>query len=133
MPKQKTAAELRAENRLLRRGHIAQSIASIIGDVSRYGAICFVAWCVYASIDALAGQQTNADVFISFLADVKVSEALAYIFGASGLVLAYRERRLRQRTVEHVQGRNQTREKAIDPGRTSSQLTPKGETNPRDL
>ena len=133
MPRNKSAAELRAENRLLRQVRTAQTIASIVGDFFRYGTIAFVAWCFYASIKALAGQQTNANVFLSFFADFRISEVLAYIFGTGGVLLAYRERRLRQKTVKHVQGRNQQREKEIDPGRTSSQLTPTGETNPRDL
>jgi hypothetical protein len=134
MPRRKkTAAELKAENTVLRRGNIAQAVASVFINLIRWAAVSFVAWCVYSSIKVLSGQQTEANIAISFLGNVKISEALAYALTGGSIIYAYRERRLRQKTVERVQTRVQRLESERDPRRTSSRLTPRGETHPRDI
>jgi hypothetical protein len=108
------------------------AVASVFNNVIRFAALCILAYFVYASIAVLAGKQTDANIGVSFLGNLTVSQSLAYIFGGGGLVYGFRERALRQRTVERLQRRIQELEAAQDPARTSSKLTPKGETHPRD-
>jgi hypothetical protein len=98
----------------------------------KYGCILGIVYFIYLSIAALAGQVTLASIGISILGNVTVSDAVAYIFGGGGIIYGLNERRVRKSTVERVQGRNVSLEKRLDPGRTSSQLTPRGDTHPDD-
>jgi hypothetical protein len=79
---------------------------------------------------ALAGRETLVSLYVSFLSDIKVVVSFA-LAGFAGL-WAIVERRLRYRKVEQLHGRIKDLESAIDPNRTSSHLTPKGKTNPKD-
>jgi hypothetical protein len=128
----KSKAALEAENRLLRRSDNAMAVASVFNNLIRFGALCFLAYCTYLTIAALAGKETDASIGISFLGNITVSQSFAYIFGAGGVVYGFRERALRQRTIERLQRRVQELEAAQDPSRTSSKLTPRGETRPQD-
>lgn len=98
----------------------------------KWGAVSWIAYCFYLCILALAGKTTLAEIIIRFFANIGVSESLAYVLGGGGLIYGIRERRLRQRTVKRLQPRIQQLEEIIDPKRSSSGLTPLGETDPRD-
>lgn len=79
-------------------------------------------------VEAIAGQTTN--FHFSVFADLKFAASIT-VAGLS-VVWALRERWLRHRKVEQLQGRIRELEMRIDPHRSSSGLTPKGQTNPRD-
>lgn len=79
----------------------------------------------------LAGETTKIAFELSVLADVKF--ALTLTLAGCAAAWAVTERVLRYRKVESMQGRIRDLEKMIDPNRTSSGLTPKGKTNPRDI
>lgn len=81
-------------------------------------------------LGAIAGKETVVALKLSFLADIKFAIAVSLAGMASVWALA--ERWLRHRKVESMQGRIKELELAIDPKRTSSGLTPKGKTNPKD-
>ena len=81
---------------------------------------------------SLAGKTTFADIGINFLADIRVSETLAWIFGGSCAAYGWHQRALRKKTVERLQQRVVKFESEKDSGRTSSQLTTRGSTNPED-
>jgi hypothetical protein len=88
--------------------------------------------CVYVSRDflsALAGKETILAVKLAFLGDIKFAAAVSVAGMAS--VWAAAERWLRHRDVEKMQGRIRDFE-LRDKNRTTSGLTPKGKTNPRD-
>jgi hypothetical protein len=128
----KTAAELKAENRLLLRGHISVAISSVVNTAIPWIAAVLLARYAYMSIDALAGQKTTADIGIKFLGDLKVSQSLFYLFGAGGIAYGLNQRKLRKKTIEHISERVQRHEREIDPKRSSSKLTKRGETRPED-
>ena len=130
--KKKTAPELQIENRMLRRYRTMEAIVSVINNLVRWGGLVAIAYFTYLSVTALAGQRTIADIGIKFLADVRVSEALAWLFGGSGIAYGLRQRKLRRDTVERIQGRVQRFETNVDPRRTTSKLTTRGETRPED-
>jgi hypothetical protein len=131
--KKKTLADYKAENRILRRTHISVSIASVINTLIRWAGIVGIVYCIYLSINALAGRQTIANIAVNFLGSLTVSKSVAYILGGGGVIYGVAERKLRQRTIKRLQGRIQQLETARDPKRTSSRLTERGETNPSDL
>jgi hypothetical protein len=133
VPKAKTAAELRAENRILRQTHISQSIASVINTAIRWGAVTLWVYCGYLSVDSLAGKETEANILVKFLGNLSISQGLAYALAGASILYGMRERRLRKKTVERIHPRVQQLEKGRDPRRTSSHLTPTGETNPKDV
>lgn len=85
----------------------------------------------FLSIDSIAGKTTAISVMVEALADLKVSLSIAL----TGLAIAWAaiERYLRHRKTEQLQGRIKELEQRLDPKRTSSGLTPRGSTNPRDI
>jgi len=84
------------------------------------------------ALSDFAGQVTSVTLTaaLSVIADVKLAVSLALAGGAAiwGLI----ERKLRHRKVEYLQARIRDLETARDPKRSSSGLTPKGQTHPRD-
>ncbi|WP_295815120.1 hypothetical protein [uncultured Nitratireductor sp.] len=82
------------------------------------------------AVVALAGEETSVSLLISVLADVK----FAFTLTLAGAAVAWAavERHLRHRKVEQMQGRIKELELKLDPGRSSSGLTPQGKTNPGD-
>ncbi len=125
-------ADVKAESRYIRQSRITHAITTTITTIAKYGTLLGIAYCMYLSIAVLAGKTTLANIGISFLGNVKISEAVAWLFGVSGVAFGYKQRQLRRKTVEHLQTRNIEIEQQIDPNRTSSTLTPRGDTNPRD-
>lgn len=132
MAKKKTAAELLAENRILRRGNLATSINNVLVNMIRWGALVLIFRYGYLSISALAGKATLASIGVEFLGNLTISQTLAYVLGAGGVLYGIGERGLRRRTVKRLGPQRKALEASIDPKRTSSNLTEKGETNPED-
>ncbi len=133
MQKAKTAAELRAENQLLREMRTREGIVSVINNLIRWVGGVLIAYFGYRTVAVLAGQHTAADIGVKILADVRVSEAVAWIFGGSGIAYGWRQRKLRRDTVERIQTRVESFEQSVDPGRSSSQLTKRGDTRAEDV
>ncbi len=132
MAKQKTRAELEAELRFLRRERASRDIASAVNAGIRWGGVVLIARYGYLSIDALAGHQTAANIIVNFLGNFHVSEGLAWLLTAGGATYGLGQNRLRKRIVEHLHGRIRELEERVDPQRSSSNLTPSGDTRPED-
>jgi hypothetical protein len=94
----------------------------------------FVVWCLYLSVDSIAGKTTAFQAAItvgfSLLWDIRL--VVAFSLAGATTIWAVAERWLRHRKVNYLQGRIKDLELNIDPGRTTSGLTTKGRTNPRD-
>ncbi len=88
------------------------------------GAACFIAYMSFRSVDALAGKITFASLGASFIGDVRINEALAWLLAG--------ERRLRRKHIERTAPQISELESRIDPNRTSSRLTPRGTTRRED-
>lgn len=132
----RTKEQLLADNEFLRRGGWAEQIGPTVRLALSVVCILGVA---YIAKDAaigvareLAGKETNANVVWSFLNDFRVSILFGWGVGAAGVLYGLKERRLRKRTVERLARRVADFEIQHDKGRTSSQLTPRGDTNPED-
>jgi hypothetical protein len=96
--------------------------------------LCSVAIAAFIWLTArsLAGKMTFAQIGMSLLGDLKISDGVAYMFGAGGVGYGYKERRLRQRTIERLSSRIEDLEKGKDPRRSSSNLTKRGTTRQGD-
>lgn len=141
MGKQKKSREdLAAENRYLRKGKTAESIASVLNNGIRWIGITATTYFVFKSIKVLAGKETYADINVSaILATPKalnllpwILPALGFVVGICGIVYGVNQKKLRQDTVERLQGRIKDLEKTLDPKRTSSGLTQRGQTRLED-
>ncbi|MFZ2004181.1 MAG: hypothetical protein WAV02_03800 [Stellaceae bacterium] len=110
--------------------HRVDQLYSTIRAALRYSTLAFGFWCLYLAIDSIAGKTTAFTMALSILWDVR----LVFAFSVAGLstIWAIAERKLRQRKVAYMQGRIKDLETKIDPQRSSSGLTEKGRTNPRD-
>jgi hypothetical protein len=113
------------------------TIGNNLNQLFRWGGIVA---CVYFGgkywITPLAGKTTLADIVIGLSTPEKVSywaNVVFLIIGLLGVAYGGRQRKLRRNTVSRLQTRNQELEKMLDQGRTSSELTPRGETRPEDM
>lgn len=128
----RTVPELEAENRFLRKRGRAEAVTSVINNVIRWGGLVWVASYAYRAVEALAGQRTVADLGLRFLTDVRVSTLAAWLVGASAVMYGWRQRGLRRSAIERMSSRIQELERQFDHKRSSSRLTPRGDTHPRD-
>ena len=83
---------------------------------------------IYLPSKALAGKGTFADIGIKVLGDLTISQTVSYAFGIAGVAYGLRAQRLRRTATERLTERGRALEQRIDPGRTSSGLTPWGTT-----
>ena len=128
MVNRKTAAVLRVENRMLRRSYWTEAVTSVLTTGIWAGAAVLVARYFYLIVAALAGDRTVADIGIRVLADVSFSVILPVAFGIGGILYGRLQRKLRKATVERLAPRSQELEQRLDPERSSSGLTSKGDT-----
>lgn len=115
--------------------HISQLIdvvGSIVHRLIPWGGLVLVSYFWTSAITTLAGKHTIADIGIRMLADVKISEAVAYILGLGGIGYGIGQRKIRRDTIEREHRRVQELERRLDPNRTSSMLTLRGTTRPED-
>lgn len=126
--RKKTAAELRAENRILRDTRWVQAATSIVNTVVRWGAAVWIASYLYRSVVVLAGETTVADFGLRVLGDLQVSTALAWVVAVCGAGYGTWERRVRKKAIERLTPRHRDLERQLDPRRTSSGLTPRGDS-----
>lgn len=115
-------AALERERAALRYG-LARTVVRTAGAVF---AVCYGREIIIA----LAGRETYLGLKVAFLGDIKVE--IAFVLTGFASLWVAGERILRHRKVEALQGRIKQLETQIDQKRTSSGLTPKGITNPRD-
>jgi len=101
-----------------------------------------LAWIGFLAIDSLAGKITYANISIQGSIQEACDQAISYtgawilllsiIVGIFGIVYGRRQASLRKSTVERLTAQITILEKIVDPGRSSSQLTTRGETAERD-
>ena len=87
--------------------------------------ICYLCMDI---LSTFAGRTT--EIMVSVLGKLEIAASLALAGGCA--VWAILERIVRKRTIKRLTERTQKLEKAIDPRRSSSGLTPTGSTHPRD-
>lgn len=146
MSSKKSRADLEAENKFLRSGRRAENIASIINTLIRWGGVVATTFFVFRSIAVLSGKETNANINLSTVLSIITSNAankssfswgifslVEFLVGCGGIAYGIRQKRLKQRYIAYRSQRYEYLEKRIDPKRTSSMLTSKGDTRPEDM
>lgn len=100
----------------------------------KWGAAAFGFWCVKEGWVLSAGTITIADLNASLKFETLSSWTcpLLIVFGVGGIFYGRRQAKLRKDTVERLHPYQEKYEKSIDPNRSSSRLTPRGETRPED-
>lgn len=125
-------SKLRAENDFLRKTRIAEGIIQAVLALIRWGAIVGIVYFFSEAMQGLAGSSTQAKLDLSLLANFNFSVTIAWISALAGIAYGLLQRHLRRNTVERLQGRVRELEQRIDPGRSSSKLTERGDTRPED-
>lgn len=102
--------------------------------VTKWGAICYIAYLAKESIVALAGNSTVVDVALNFLLDTAPGNTVtvSVSFGVVAVFYGLAERRLRERRTHQMGSRITELESKIDPHRSSSGLDPMGKPLARD-
>ena len=104
-----------------------QQRAKLLALAIRFAVLGFIVYCAGDAVKALAGQTTVTQIFVKLLSNQGFSNALAWLFGVSGVGYGYRERRLRHQDTKRLAERVRRYETAIDPGRRSSRLDSQGD------
>ena len=112
---------------------ITGAIVSVVNNMVKWGGLLGISYFVYRTIQSLAGEHTIANIAIRIITNLKINQWLAYVIGIAGIGYGCMQKRSRKRTIEHLSERKEELEKMLDPKRTSSMLTKRGETNPEDM
>jgi hypothetical protein len=86
----------------------------------------------YRSIEALAGTETTSNIVLKLVTELKADKYIAYIFGFAGVGYGVGERVLRRKTVKRLHPRIKDLELKLDAHRSTSRLSPTGDTRPED-
>ncbi len=132
MAAKKSKGQLEAELKVLRQSRNSEGVVQVLISLFRWVGIVLIVRYAYLGIEALAGKSTLADIGVNFLTDINVSVALAWAAGFGGMVYGIKQRELRKDTIERLVGRIKQLEDEVDPNRTSSNLTKRGDTRPED-
>ncbi len=100
--------------------------------VIKYGSLALVAAFAYGAIAVLAGKHTFAQIGVRFLGDIRIANSIGYVVGGTGLLYGWRQKKLKEDTIQKFAPRIRDLETAIDPQRSSSGLTERGRTRPED-
>ena len=130
--KPRSYEELLAEVRFLRANQKGDAWARVAEVFIKWAGAVGIALCVRYGVGDLAGKTTVSELLLRFVGNLEISKSFAYLFGSGGILLWLRERGIRKKSTERMQSRSVKLEQQLDPGRSSSQLTPRGETNPAD-
>ena len=107
-------------------------VFDLLKDLVKYGSYIWLGYWAYLSVEALAGKLTLTDIAISYFTSAENDHGAPWWVALVSLVWALYERRFRLRKTESMSDYIKELEKRLDPKRTSSNLLPTGETNPKD-
>lgn len=114
------------------RDAIMMKVLSLVGEGMKY-----VTWFALAKVGldavrALAGLDTKAQFILGWFTSADNDFGMPWVIAIGALILARRERTLRRNKTEQMQSHILSLETRLDPRRSSSGLTPTGDSNPED-
>jgi hypothetical protein len=136
--------QLIAENKALKAQLRANNISRVLRDLIKYGGYVGISNFVYKSIAALSGKVTIADLGLKVDGDFVTVECkfaiitgltvggIGLIVGLLGAIYGRSQRKLRQDVIESKSTRIRELEALIDPSRSTSNLTVRGDTRKED-
>ncbi len=137
---QKEITDLKIENAVLKerldsiqKNNWINTLGSVTEIFFKYITFITGLICIPVSLYLLAGKDTNANIVISFLAKITIRETLAWTGTGVCYLLFLKERKQRKDVIESKDKRIKDFESYFDKNRSSSGITPRGETNPADL
>jgi len=98
----------------------------------KYGAYVWGAYFAAEVLIAWSGKKTEASLVFKYITSEENGYAAPWIVATIAVLYAIFERNLRKRKTQYFEKYILQLESKIDPERTSSQLLPTGETNPKD-
>ena len=126
---------LKIENQNLRAHRLGDQVADVFGKLIEFGGYVGIAFFVYLSVDSLSGKKAKAEIAVESsmsFGSTKLTVFIAIVFGFFGVLYGKRQDRLKKKYIEKYHPYQREEEEQIDPTRTSSELTPQGETRPED-
>jgi hypothetical protein len=90
--------------------------------------VLIVYFGIYRPVHALASKQTLALFGFKLLVDTRPNEMISYLVAFLGWMFGINAQRLRRNTTARLTYRIQELERRLDPNRTTSGLTPRGQT-----
>jgi hypothetical protein len=131
--KTKSKRELEAELQVLKVSRNADIVTTLGKEAIRWFGISFCVYWIYRIFESLAGETTIASVVVDVLGKVEVTTTITLSAGGFGVLYGLWQRKLRKDTVQRLQSRNTALELKLDPTRTSSLLTARGDSRPEDV
>lgn len=140
--RQKSDRELQHDSRVKQAAMWAKVVSDIATAVIKWGSITAIFWRGFDALIHFAGKNSFAD--LSFRGDFNASAGdefltscitvgvVGFLVGVGGIAFGRRERRLRKNAIADLSPYQQKLESTLDPQRSSSRLTPRGETRPED-
>lgn len=112
------------------RSQLLDSITRIVIASIKAATILGTAYLFYQCANVLAGKYTFAQIGMSFLGNLKLTDGAALLATSGSIAWGARERRLKKDAIERLTERIKQLELKVDPNRTSSKLTKRGDTPP---
>ncbi len=125
-----TKEDLIIELERLKYGTTTQNIFAFLKYLVVSLSVVAIVYCIYLSVAALSGMDTDANIAINFMA--KIEALVAWGVGAGGAVYGWSQRNFRKKRTEELQERIIELEKQIDGNRTSSEMPKDGCTREDD-
>jgi len=143
-----TYAQLQNELKMAKSRCFWDSMIKLVQPVVKWSGLVAIAYFATFAIHDLSGKITNASIGIKAEAALNPSDdgdqspknpewpywiaALSAILATASISYGLNQRQLRKDTIQNLSPYKEKWESYIDPGRTSSGLTPNGSTNPID-
>jgi len=114
-----------------------RNLSAILLTLIRWCGAGWFMYCVYLTVNCLAGKQTSADIAVAggvnlkFIASRYFSQIVFAFFGGGGILYGNRQKKLYKKATEKLR-RLEKYEQKIDPNRSSSGLDDGSTPNPED-
>jgi hypothetical protein len=112
---------------------ISDLVGKVLSNLIQFGIMGWIAFLYAPVFEVMAGKNTTADFSLSLMANEHFVALLGLVFGAGGIVYGKRQSKLRRDVIERLHPYQLEHEKALDPERSSSLLSVRGDTAKEDL
>ena len=112
---------------------IADAVVKLGSEAFKWGSLGAIAYFFAPSFEALAGKETTPNFSLELLMNKHFATIMAILFGTGGIVYGRKQAKLRKDTIERLHQYQVKHETEKDLKRTSSQLSPRGDTRKEDM